>query len=66
MAGANTAIVKRQAEVLELDEPSAAMRQRWAKRIAAGTAKPIPVFVGGAWSVNVVRGNKRILRMQVG
>ena len=66
MAAQNTAIAKKQTEVLELDEPSAAMRQRWAKRIAAGTAKPIPVFVGGVWSVNVQRGNKRILRLQVG
>lgn len=49
-----------------LDAPSAAMRKRWAKKIAEGKSKPIIVYVGGQWSLNVVRGTKRIMRVNVG
>lgn len=49
-----------------LDAPSAAMRRRWAKKIAEGKSKPVIVYVGGQWSLNVVRGTKRIMRVNFG
>ncbi|MBI5596256.1 MAG: hypothetical protein HY928_09245 [Elusimicrobia bacterium] len=49
-----------------LDAPSAAMRKRWAKKIVEGKSKPIIVYVGGQWSLNVVRGTKRIMRVNFG
>ncbi|MBI5595675.1 MAG: hypothetical protein HY928_06240 [Elusimicrobia bacterium] len=49
-----------------LDAPSAAMRKRWAKKIAEGTARPVMVYVGGQWSMNVQRGTKRVMRVNLG
>lgn len=49
-----------------LDTPSAAMRKRWAKKITDGKAKPVMVYVGGQWSMNVQRGTKRVMRVNLG
>ena len=49
-----------------LDAPSAAMRKRWAKKITEGKVRPVMVYVGGQWSMNVQRGTKRIMRVNVG
>ena len=54
------------AESPRLDAPSAAMRKRWAKKISEGKSKPVIVYVGGQWSLNVVRGTKRIMRVNFG
>ena len=48
---------------LQLDSPSQSMRTRWANRMDKGTATAIPVFIGGAWSLNVKRGHKRDMRL---
>ena len=39
--------------------------QTWGKRLAKGEAPAIPIYVGGAWTIGVVRGNKRTLRVVV-
>jgi hypothetical protein len=33
--------------------------------MASGHAVVIPVFVGGGWTLQVPRGNKRVLRVNV-
>ncbi len=45
--------------------PAPSLLKSWAKRMAKGNVAMIPVFVGGAWSVQVPRGNKRVLRVNV-
>ncbi|MCX5787652.1 MAG: hypothetical protein NTX64_03955 [Elusimicrobia bacterium] len=45
--------------------PAPSLLKAWGKRMSQGNATIIPVFVGGAWSLQVPRGNKRILRVQV-
>lgn len=47
-------------------KPSQRMLRIWARRLARGRARPIPVFVGGAWSLQILRGHKRVLRLPVG
>ena len=37
----------------------------WGKRMSKGNVPMIPVFVGGAWSIQMPRGNKRILRVKI-
>lgn len=53
----DTALVK--------DRPAASLLKSWGKRMSAGTVAPIPIFIGGAWSLAVPRGNKRILQVPV-
>lgn len=48
---------------LAQDRPSRRMLKIWAKRVAGGQASTIPVFVGGAWTLNIPRGHKRVLRL---
>ena len=48
---------------LPQDRPSRRMLKIWAKRIAGGQASTIPVFVGGAWTLNIPRGHKRVLQL---
>lgn len=46
-------------EELTKEKPSHRMLNNWAKRVASGEAKAIPVYVGGAWSLQIQRGKKR-------
>ena len=43
------------------DKPAKSLLRSWAKRMSSGQANAIPVYVGGSWSVQIPRGNKRIL-----
>jgi len=52
-------------EEITRDLPSRRMLKNWAKRIAQGTVKPIPVYVGGAWSLQIMRGKKRRLMLEL-
>ena len=45
--------------------PAASLLRSWGKRLAKGNVPVIPVFVGGSWSLQVPRGNKRVLRVPV-
>jgi hypothetical protein len=48
-----------------VDLPAATLLRSWGKRMANGHAVVIPVFVGGSWTLQVPRGNKRVLRLNV-
>ena len=52
--------------MIALDAPSTSMRRRWAKRISDGKSKPVIVYVGGQWSIDVLRGRKRTMRVNIG
>ena len=45
--------------------PASTLLKAWGKRMAKGNVPVIPVFVGGAWTLQVPRGNKRVLRVPV-
>ncbi|MBI4348133.1 MAG: hypothetical protein HY553_14930 [Elusimicrobia bacterium] len=45
--------------------PSPSLLKAWGKRMQKGNVRMIPVFVGGAWSLQIPRGNKRLLRLNV-
>jgi len=47
------------------DRPAATLLKSWGKRMANGSARVIPVFVGGHWTLQIPRGNKRVLRVKV-
>jgi len=47
------------------NRPAATLLRAWGRRMAKGSAVVIPVFVGGSWSLQVPRGNKRVLRLNV-
>lgn len=47
------------------DRPASSLLRSWGKRISQGSVAPIPVFIGGTWSLAVPRGNKRILQVAV-
>lgn len=47
------------------DKPAASLLKSWGKRLSQGNAPVIPVYVGGAWSFQVPRGNKRVLQVFV-
>ena len=47
------------------DKPAKTLIKSWGKKMAQGSAVIIPVFVGGSWSLQVPRGNKRVLQFQV-
>lgn len=49
----------------DADRPARTLLRSWGKRMAKGNVPMIPVFVGGAWSLQVPRGNKRVLRLNV-
>jgi hypothetical protein len=53
-------------EPIRLDAASPSMRRRWAKKLADGRAKSVIIYVGGQWSVSVQRGNKRMMRVNLG
>lgn len=45
--------------------PAPSLLKAWGKRMAKGNVRVVPVYVGGAWSLQVPRGNKRVLRVNV-
>lgn len=47
------------------NRPASTLLKAWGKRMAKGKATVIPVYVGGSWSLQVPRGNKRVLRLNV-
>ncbi len=47
------------------DRPAASLLRSWGKRMSQGSVAPIPVFIGGTWSLAVPRGNKRILQVAI-
>ena len=47
------------------ERPAATLLKSWGKRMSDGKAVVIPIFVGGAWSVAVPRGNKRVLSLSI-
>jgi len=47
------------------NRPATTLLKAWGKRMAKGKATVIPVYVGGSWSLQVPRGNKRVLRLNV-
>ncbi len=51
---------------LPKEKPSNRMLKNWAKRIASGEAQAIPVFVGGEWSLQIQRGKKRRITLNLG
>ncbi len=48
-----------------IHRPAATLLRAWGKRMAHGRAVVIPVYVGGVWTLQVPRGNKRVLRLSV-
>lgn len=47
------------------DKPAKSLLKAWSKKMSKGTAIMIPVFVGGQWTLQVPRGNKRILQVPI-
>ncbi|MBI5242150.1 MAG: hypothetical protein HY922_00535 [Elusimicrobia bacterium] len=47
------------------ERPAATLLRSWGKRMSDGKATVIPIYVGGAWTVAVPRGNKRVLSLSV-
>ena len=47
------------------DKPAASLLKSWGKRMSTGEAAVIPVYIGGAWSIQIPRGNKRVLQLAV-
>ncbi|MBI5597380.1 MAG: hypothetical protein HY928_14905 [Elusimicrobia bacterium] len=60
-----TPVAKAPAEPIVKDRPAASLLRSWGKRMSAGSVAPIPVFIGGTWSLAVPRGNKRILQLPI-
>lgn len=56
---------KEKDERLIQDKPAASLLKSWGKRMSQGTAKIIPVYIGGSWTLQVPRGNKRVLSLSV-
>ncbi|MBI3550699.1 MAG: hypothetical protein HY078_16810 [Elusimicrobia bacterium] len=49
----------------DVEKPANTLLKSWGKRMAKGSATIVPVFIGGAWTLQVPRGNKRVLRVNV-
>ena len=47
------------------DKPAKSLLRSWGKRMSDGSAVVIPVYVGGSWTLQVPRGNKRVLQVPV-
>ena len=47
------------------DKPAPSLLKAWGKRMSQGTASVIPVYVGGSWTLQVPRGNKRVLSFPI-
>jgi hypothetical protein len=52
-------------ETLIQDRPAPSLLKSWGKRMSEGRANVIPVYVGGSWTLQVPRGNKRVLTVPV-
>lgn len=48
-----------------VNRPASTLLKAWGKRMAKGQAVVIPVYTGGSWTLQVPRGNKRVLRLNV-
>ena len=46
------------------DRPAETLLRSWGKKMSQGRAAVIPVFVGGKWSIQIPRGNKRVLTVK--
>jgi hypothetical protein len=62
----NETLTKELEDELPKEKPSRRMLRNWAKRIAQGEARAIPVYVGGSWSLQIMRGKKRRLQLELG
>jgi len=51
-------------EILQ-DKPAKSLLRAWSKKMAKGSAVMVPVFIGGKWTLQVPRGNKRVLQVPV-
>ncbi len=49
-----------------VDRPSRRMMNTWSKRLRTGKATPVPIYIGGSWSMMVLRGNKRVMQLSIG
>ena len=47
------------------DKPAKSLLKAWSKKMANGSAIMIPVFIGGKWTLQVPRGNKRVLQVPI-
>ena len=54
----------REGELLR-DKPAKTLLRSWGKRMSLGSAAMIPVYVGGSWTLQIPRGNKRMLQVPV-
>ena len=66
MARIKMEIKDRETRMSFQDKPAASLLKSWGKRMSQGVVAPIPVYVGGSWSVQIPRGNKRVLQLAVG
>lgn len=66
MARSNTPKPKAAQEDMPIqDKPAPTLLKSWGKRMSQGQAAVIPVYVGGNWSLQIPRGNKRVLTVKV-
>lgn len=52
-------------DMIHQDKPAKSLLRSWGKRMSQGNAAMIPVFVGGAWTLQIPRGNKRVLQLPI-
>lgn len=45
------------------DRPSQSLLKNWGRKLSRGKAAVVPVYVGGGWTCQIVRGNKRVLQV---
>lgn len=56
---------KQTEEELVQEKPARTLLKSWGKRMSRGKAAVIPVYVGGSWTLQIPRGNKRVLTVKV-
>lgn len=47
------------------DRPAKSLLKNWGRKLASGRAEVVPVYVGGEWTFQIMRGNKRVLQVPV-
>ncbi|MFA5140048.1 MAG: hypothetical protein WC728_12520 [Elusimicrobiota bacterium] len=47
------------------EKPADTLLRSWGKKMSLGKAAVIPVFVGGSWTLQIPRGNKRVLTVKI-
>lgn len=52
------------AEVIR-EKPADTLLRSWGKKMSLGKAAVIPVFIGGSWTLQIPRGNKRVLTVKI-